>query len=81
MLRVDRRVNLFSMDTIITKKQIITILKGRQIGRTMSALAREIGVSPQHLWNVYREKKPPGPKVCRYLGIEKEEKYLMVRHG
>lgn len=34
-------------------------------------IAKEIGVSPQHLCDVLKGRREPGPDVCAWLGYER----------
>jgi hypothetical protein len=50
-----------------------------RIGLTSAArLAEELGVSQAYLSMVRHGKKPLGPKILRYLGIERQITYRQV---
>ena len=56
-------------------------LKKRLQSTTQAALAREIGVKPPHLCEVLKGRKPPGIKIRKFLGIEKQVTYRRNGHG
>lgn len=49
----------------------ITLLKERQFGLSLRQYARQIGISAPYLSDVYRGNRRPGPKILKYLGLEK----------
>lgn len=59
----------------------ITQLKIKLRGRTQASLAREIGISPPHLCEVLAGRKPPGTKIRKFLGVEKQVTYRRNDRG
>lgn len=59
----------------------LALLEKRLETQTAVAIAAEIGVSPAYLSMVRRDKKPIGPKVLAYLGIEKQVTYKRNGNG
>ena len=53
----------------------LELLKTRLKGRTQSALAKELGVSPAYLSDILRGKRDPGPQVLGALGLERVVTY------
>jgi hypothetical protein len=56
----------------------IALLKQRQGNRSLRALAREIPCSAPYLSDVYNGNRLAGPKLLRFLGIEKEVTFRKV---
>lgn len=52
-------------------ESVLRRLAKRQGDRTQRELAAEVGVSQQHLNDVLAGRRPPGPAVLNYLGLEK----------
>lgn len=50
---------------------LIRELKRRQGEKTLREFARELGVAPSYLSDVYRGRREPGPKILRPLGFRK----------
>jgi predicted transcriptional regulator len=74
-LYVKQRIIVFMEPTYYTDEQVIDILAERRGDRTQKELAREIGVSPQHLNDVFNHRRAAGPSILRYLGLE----YVIVK--
>jgi transcriptional regulator with XRE-family HTH domain len=49
----------------------LQMLRERQGGRSLRAFAREIGVSPMYLSDLYHGRREPGPTILSYLQLEK----------
>ena len=49
---------------------VIWLLKARQGDRSQGELAADIGVSRPFVHDVLNGKRPPGPQILRYLGLE-----------
>lgn len=62
----------------MNENSILEMLKQRQGNRTRSELAREIGISPQYLHDVFNGRRGPGPKILAFLNIERRETYVRV---
>jgi predicted transcriptional regulator len=56
------------------RNQVIGLLKTRQGDRTSADLAREIGVSKAYIHDLFADRRNPGPKILRYLGLVAEVK-------
>lgn len=69
---LDKRVILLFMN----EQQIVDLLKQKQSDGTQAQLAREIGITPQYLHDVFHGRRAPGPKILEYLRIEKRETYV-----
>lgn len=54
----------------------IALLQERMRGRSMRDLAREIPCSPAYLSDIFNGNRPIGPKILRYLGLEKVQTYV-----
>lgn len=44
-------------------------LEKRRGDRPWQELAKEIGCTCSHLSEVLHDKRSPGPKICKYLGL------------
>lgn len=56
----------------MTREDIVRELKKKQAGRTVQALADEVGVTRPYLHEVLAGNRPPAKKVLQYLGIVRE---------
>jgi transcriptional regulator with XRE-family HTH domain len=56
----------------------LDMLERKLEGTTAVQLAQEIGVSAAYLSMVRRGSKPVGPKVLRFLGIEKQVTFRKI---
>ena len=65
----------------MTERQIIEMLRQKLAGGTKRGLAKRIGVTPQHLHDVFIGRRSPGPKILEFLNIEKRETFVQVRNG
>lgn len=50
----------------------IQMLERRMQGRTLRALAKELGISAPYLSDIMNGNRSPGPKVLKALGLERE---------
>lgn len=57
----------------ITRETVIEMMKERQGGRTITALAAEFGVSKAYISDVYNGRRDPGPSILTPLGLESKE--------
>ncbi len=64
----------------MTEHEILDILKHEQkLQETQAAYARRMGVTPQYLHDVFNRRRNPGPKILKFLGVEKIEEYVFVK--
>jgi len=49
----------------------LALLRAQMVGQSLRALARKMHVSSAYLSEVLLQKKTPGPKILRYLKLEK----------
>jgi transcriptional regulator with XRE-family HTH domain len=61
---------------LLTKDQVIALLKKRQGERTQQELAEELGVSQQYLSDVLLGRRDPGPAVLDKLNLRQEMVYF-----
>jgi transcriptional regulator with XRE-family HTH domain len=57
----------------------VKLLQGKMAGRSLRALAREIGCSPAYLSDIMRGNRSPGPKILAFLGLSREIRTRYVR--
>ena len=50
----------------------VQMLHARLAGRRQADLAAEIGCTTAHVNAVLNRKKPPGPTVLKFLGLERQ---------
>lgn len=55
----------------MTRETLIRELKRRQGEKTLRQFARELGVAPSYLSDIYRGRREPGPKILRPLGVRR----------
>lgn len=55
----------------LREADLISLLKKKQGERTASEFAREIGISPSYLSDIYLGRRAPGPSVLEFMGVEK----------
>ncbi len=60
----------------MTSKDVVAKLQRRLRGYTQVGLAGDLGVSPQYLSDVLREKRLPGDKILEPLGLRAVTVYL-----
>lgn len=65
----------------MTEQQVIEMLVRRLGDGTQTALAEQIGVTPQYLHDVLNNRRAPGAKILEFLRLEKREEYVQVRNG
>lgn len=65
-------------DTVRTMSNPVKLLKSKMVGRSLRALAREIGCSPAYLSDIMRGNRNPGPKILVYLQLSREVKTRYV---
>jgi hypothetical protein len=51
----------------------VHLLKEQMNGQSLRSLARKMHISAAYLSTVMLRKKAPGPKILKYLGLEKIE--------
>jgi len=59
----------------------IEMLRQRCAGKAQSAVADEMGISPQYLSDVISRRRKPGQKVLKALGLERQVTYRRKRQG
>lgn len=59
----------------------VELLRKRMEGRSLRALAREIPCSAPYLSDIFNGNRPAGPKILKYLGIEKAITYKRAKNG
>lgn len=57
----------------------IEMLKARMVGKSLRAIAREIGCSAPYVSDVLKGYRPAGPKVLAFLGLEKIKSEVFYR--
>lgn len=60
----------------LTKPELIELMRRRQGDRTASEFARELGITPQYLSDVYADRREPGPAILNGLGLQREVAYV-----
>jgi transcriptional regulator with XRE-family HTH domain len=55
-------------------------LEARKAGRSLRAIAQEIGVTAPYIHDILRGRRDPGPKVLEYLGLEKTVKPARITY-
>jgi len=56
--------------------ELISLLNQRAMNFDTDAdFARDMDVSPQHVWDIFHGRRMPGKKVLDYLGLEKRVVY------
>ena len=53
-------------------------IRKRSNGGTVAALAREWGVSPQYLHDVVKNRRKPGRKLLKGMGLIKKVEYVQA---
>lgn len=61
-----------------TRDEVIDLLRACQADRSATDLAREIGVSKAYISDLYAERRNPGPKILKYLGLAAEVKTQVI---
>jgi len=57
--------------------ELISLLHKRAMEFDTDAdFARYVGVSPQHVWDIFHGRRMPGKKVLDCLGLEKRVVYV-----
>jgi len=66
----------------MTRDEVLVLLR-RRVKRcgSQAKTAAEIGVSPTYLSYVLRRMKTPGPRVLRYLGMQRRVRRDYVSNG
>jgi hypothetical protein len=57
----------------------IKMLRSRQGAQRDRVFAGEVGVSPQFLCDLYKKRREPGPKVLKYLRLERVVCYIPMK--
>lgn len=60
----------------LSQSDVLKMLKDDQGERSAAEYARQIGISPQYLSDIYCGRRDPGPAVLEYLGLQKTEFYI-----
>ena len=56
----------------MTRDDVIDLLRKKKNGRSLRALAQDVGCSAMYLSDLFSGNRNPGPKVLDYLGLECE---------
>lgn len=62
----------------IKEAEIVDLMRKRQGERTAKELADELGVSPQHISDIYLGRRFPGRSFLQRLGVEKRIVYVLA---
>lgn len=65
----------------LTKPDVIALLLKRQNGRSARELADDLGISPQHLCDIFRGRRDPGDETVRKLGLKRVVHYEGIAKG
>lgn len=55
----------------LTKDEVIKLLRKKQNGRSAAELARELGISPPHISDIFHGRRDPGDETLRTLGLRR----------
>ena len=61
---MSQRIQKFTAD------EVLVLLRKRLEDTTQRGLAAKIGVTQQYLCDVLKERRPPGPAILSFLGLE-----------
>lgn len=56
----------------MTNRMVVALLRSRVQMSKQSAVARDLGVSPQFIYDVLRGARKPSDRVLAYLGLKRE---------
>jgi len=59
------------MAKMLTREQVIKLLKKAQGDRHQSLYARELDVSRAYLSDIYRNRRDPGPTILKRFGLRR----------
>jgi transcriptional regulator with XRE-family HTH domain len=65
----------------LTEQDVVNIMRKRQGDRTQAELAEDLGITPQHLSDIFLGRRTPGPIILEKLGLEKEVLYRAKKNG
>lgn len=65
----------------MTESDVVNLLKKEQGERTAAQFAKEIGISPQYLSDVFTRRRSPGPAILEYLGLRRNESYIPEKNA
>lgn len=54
-----------------TRDQVVEMLRKKQGTRLVSKFAADIGVTEAYVYDIYRNRRDPGPAILSVLGMEK----------
>lgn len=63
------------MPKTLSREEVVKLMRKRQGKLTDAAFARELGISPPYLFDIYNGKRDPGDKLLEALGLQKETVY------
>lgn len=66
------------MSKTFTQDDVIQMLRVRQGERSMRALAKELGISPPYLSDVFAKQRKPGKRILKALGLEVETRVNLI---
>jgi transcriptional regulator with XRE-family HTH domain len=55
-----------------TQDKVVEMLRKKQGNRSLRALARELGISPAYLSDIYKGRRNPGPAILDGFGLHKK---------
>jgi hypothetical protein len=61
----------------MTEQEVIDLLRTAQGDRSLRAFAKEIGVTPAYVSDVYNGRRSPGPKILKYFNIGKTRRTVV----
>lgn len=64
---------------VLTRQQLIDLLRAYQGARSQKAFAEELGCSTAYLCDIYAGNRDPGPKVLEAIGLKEEKIYRRWR--
>ena len=67
-------VSAMTQQRKVSLKQIVSMLRAKQGEKSVKEFAREIRVTPQCLWSIYRMESKPSAKVLAVIGVQRTEK-------
>ena len=67
------------MKAVIDKEDIVSFLRHEQDrAGSLTALAKDVGVSLSYLSDVCNGRRDPGPVILKYLGLRKRVTYELI---
>jgi len=61
----------------MTEEEVIQLMKAEQGDSSLRDFAKEIGVTPAYISDIYHGRRSPGEKVLQYFNIGKSRRVIV----